>query len=709
MGGNSARLALPGLDRPAENIPMVQAALRARMTAVQQGCLRLVDANDNLVESGPLFDLLCRRPNLQQHIKDFLGVLEGQSALWDMLAFAKVNAKGDAATAPDELVPLTPQFLIPIRGVHQPTGTLVPVQWVYIDPWTGQSRMYQPDAIVVRHGFNPHAPLAGLSPLSAGRRVMQFSIGAMEANLGIFLNGGVPDIAWVTDKQITPEQADELLRKIQDKFAGFGNAHKPMIAYNGLKPEKLGFAPSEMQFLEALRLTDQQILMVMRVMPAMVGLMTGETGLSQGSSTDEQWLNWWQNFGLAELDLLAMALQDGVVDRHEWTVRTRAPAAAERRALQQFRARTLRRPLNRGGIQVWFDDAQIPALVKHRLGKLEQHVKLTTVCGYRPDDIRDFLDIGLPDHPTNVGLIPFSVQPVTELVAAGAPAPATKPAVPAAETEQELEATGHAMEVLARALAAPAVRSHEAQRRKFQGLVSRHTTAGARKISGFFVEQRGRVLERLKTARSASGIRADLIDAIFPAGEENAALVKRLLGAWTEALGDGWQLLQEQTGGDHPFTIEDRNIKAALERRKIQGAAMNDTTAGDLRKLLAEAIEAGDSPAMLGDRIAEYYARQIGETSARPQTAARTQMAGLVNDGQMAAAREAGDLRKIWIHGNPEESRPQHEEAERRYAGGIGLDEPFVINGSAMDAPGDASAPVGETANCTCMVGFKPA
>jgi hypothetical protein len=76
----------------------------------------------------------------------------------------------------------------------------------------------------------------------------------------------------------------------------------------------------------------------------------------------------------------------------------------------------------------------------------------------------------------------------------------------------------------------------------------------------------------------------------------------------------------------------------------------------------------------------------------------------------MIAAREVGGLKKAWSHGNPTEPRANHVEMERRYAGGIPLEAPFVLHGEngvfECDAPGDPNLPVEEVANCTCGIEF---
>ena len=742
----SGKLNVPGINRPAENSVTVYAALNARMSAVLQAPLRIGDAKGNIATGGDLFELL-QRPSLRKDGTQYLAEIEGYRSLYDMFAVAKVSAtKGGK---PDELIVLNPMYLIPLLGVHEPTGTAVAINWTYIDPWMGTRRTFEPDELILQIGFNPHAPLRPLAPTIAAMRALQNDIATHESNLAIHLNGGVPDVVLTTDQKLLKEQAEERLIRWNDRNSGFMNSHRAAILDAGLKPAKLGLTPLEMQYLEGLRWTRGEILTAMRVMPAMCGIMDGETGLSQGSSTQEQFLMWWENVGLAELACIAGAHNAGLMRSYKWTVTSRSACAME--------LRNMRRSLARAGsdaapAQIYFDENQIPALVRQRLAKIDQFTKVL-VQGYRPDDINEYLDLGLPEHPTNVGMIPFSVQNVEDLAEPKADAPsAIAPTSKAGdggdtateEAEESAEKIARAFGAIARAIATPEVRAlpqkHAAHAAQYQQSVKSLTKACARKVSGFFVDQRGRVmrvvggirllssdvcdqrdsqdpvfLESGGAKRSISKAMRDVGDAFdpifdgFDSGEENSALVKKVLGAWTEGLKSGWQMVNAQVGTDenlNPFTVDDPRIQAAIDARKIQAAKMNETTAEDLRGIIRDGVNDGLSTAEIGDNIAGYYSGIIGSDSARSMTAARTQMAGIVNDGQMASARAAGGVKKIWIHGNPAEARPAHLDAQSRYADGIELDAKFRINGVDMDAPGDADADISETANCTCCVGF---
>jgi len=206
-------------------------------------------------------------------------------------------------------------------------------------------------------------------------------------------------------------------------------------------------------------------------------------------------------------------------------------------------------------------------------------------------------------------------------------------------------------------------------------------------------------------ARAAAG-------ELLPLSAENEELLKRMSGLWMEFVTDGWNTVNEEVGlgkDVNAFTANDPSIVESLAKRKIQGFKVNETTEAELRKMLEDSVSEGWTEIELSDRIAQYYSDNcIGLDKVRPQTAARTQTAGLVNDGRMASARSAGNLKKGWLHGGSAEPRPDHIAAQQRYLNApIGLDEKFDIGGISMDAPGDTSAPIEQVANCTCMVVFS--
>lgn len=728
-GSQAAKLSVAGATRPAESAVMAYACLLARREAIGSAPLMVTDRDDNEIEAGPLVDLLAK-PNAEDNWDQYVRKLESNLTLWNVCAIHV----GKPPAPPEQLVPLHPEGLTALGGLDTVTGAPRVLRWRYCDPTTAEQREFDADEVIVHMGFNPHSPLAALSPLRALDTTLRADLAAREQNLGLFLNDATPRGYLTTDQASTREQMEQLLDGWNAANKGYANRHKTAGLWGGLKYQRVELTPVELEFLQSLRQMRIDYYMVFRVYPAMLAEMTGETGLSQGSSTESQRVAWWEDVGLPELKLIA-SLHQQVADRFGRTARGlrsgRPLGRAARLSLDLARQAASRMS---GETFVWFNDSAIPALWRMRTSRLDAFAKLLG-AGYAPDDASDYLDLGLPPHPDNLPRMAFNLAPIGQET--GKPPAEKQPAVAAAGKEQ-----GEAEEEKPKSAKADAVRAawdrveeilmraanrRPAQRRAFELFCRPREKAAARKISGFFVEQRGRVLGRLggvsrtdqSGRRTAAGtdpaaiMRAeadDLVKKVFPRDEEDAQLVARLSGLWREGLKDGAAFFAESTG-TNPLQIEaNPAFEEALNERRIQGVKINATTEDDLRNVFREAFAAGDTVAQMGDRIAGYYkSRCVGEDSARPLTAARTQTAGLVNEGQMLAAREVGGLVKFWIHGAPDDPREAHVEAEERYAAGIPLDEKFVVNGSECDQPGDAALPVGESANCTCTVGFKAA
>lgn len=728
--GPSTLLNVSGLDRPAENVLMVYGCLTARCEAIGGVALRVTDAQGNVVESGPLVTLL-DKPNATMNWSQYVRVLETYNTLYNAMVIAKVGSDGSTGSpqaAPDELVPLSPGYLTPILGVHSPTGTAVAMEYQYNDPNTGASRIYKPEELIIHFGFNPHAPLEALSPLKVLRRTMQSELAAREQNAALFLNDSTPKTVLATDHMMTKNQADEALEKWDDRNLGFAKRHRTAVLWGGLKPQVLGLSPKEMDFLESLKFSRTDYYIVFRLYPAMLCEMTGETGLSQGSSTDSQKVAWWEDIGLSELDLIAGLHQElaptfggrGLVIKRESSRLEREGRARFVRRSARLRSRATPGHIS-SQLEIWFDDNTIPALVRHRLAKVDQFTKICAL-GYPPDDINEFLDLGLPEHPTNVGTVPIGVQPVGDLgsqLALRSPPGEAKP-VPAVPAMRSLERIGAILEREALERASKVDRTKKA----FDRFCAPREKAASRKWSRFFLEQRERVLARISSSDQSDLSHSsdlqrsrgdDVLKSAFPLEEENKKLIERIGPLFVENLKDGWEYFSRQDVGlaekANPFAIEDPRVMRAIESRKIQGKLVNDTTEEHLREIIKTSFEEGLTTRDMGDRIAKYYADNcVGEGAARPMTAARTQTSGIINEGRMASAEKVGGVKKIWIHGSPNEPRPSHLEAAKRYqANPIDLDQPFEIGDAELMQPGDADAPIEEIANCTCSVGFVAA
>lgn len=115
-----------------------------------------------------------------------------------------------------------------------------------------------------------------------------------------------------------------------------------------------------------------------------------------------------------------------------------------------------------------------------------------------------------------------------------------------------------------------------------------------------------------------------------------------------------------------------------------------------------------------GESIPEIAQRFINVGVANEVSAvraARTMMTTVENSARLDSAKRAQEngviMGKIWLSVSDSRTRDWHKQAAIDYADPIPLDEPFIVNGEKMDAPGDTSASGSNVYNCRCSLGRR--
>lgn len=115
-----------------------------------------------------------------------------------------------------------------------------------------------------------------------------------------------------------------------------------------------------------------------------------------------------------------------------------------------------------------------------------------------------------------------------------------------------------------------------------------------------------------------------------------------------------------------------------------------------------------------GESIPEIAQRFINVGVANEVSAvraARTMMTTVENSARLDSAKRAQEngviLGKIWLSVSDSRTRDWHKHAARDYADPIPIDEPFIVNGEEMDAPGDTRASGSNVYNCRCSLGRR--
>lgn len=92
----------------------------------------------------------------------------------------------------------------------------------------------------------------------------------------------------------------------------------------------------------------------------------------------------------------------------------------------------------------------------------------------------------------------------------------------------------------------------------------------------------------------------------------------------------------------------------------------------------------------------------------RREAISRTESIRAASQGTLELGKSWGVKRKFWIGSLDGRQRASHEAAIKFYneQGAIPIDQPFIVNGVSMNAPGDPGAPAKEVVNCRCTPGL---
>jgi len=232
-----------GADRPGQTVTTAFACIVARREAIAARPPIVSDAADNVVESGPLAELV-ERPNAAMDGAEFRRVLETHQTLHNACA---IHIEPDSVRP--ELEPLHPAGLKAVRGVYGPAGTPRAIAWQYRDPYTREQREFAPEDVVVRRGYSPYDPWGALSPTVALRETIVSELSARQQNASTFRNAATPRGYLHSDQGMTREQAMQALDVWNGAYQGHLNAAKTAAVWGGLKYEQLQLTPAELDFI----------------------------------------------------------------------------------------------------------------------------------------------------------------------------------------------------------------------------------------------------------------------------------------------------------------------------------------------------------------------------------------------------------------------------------------------------------------------------
>jgi HK97 family phage portal protein len=103
-----------------------------------------------------------------------------------------------------------------------------------------------------------------------------------------FGSGANPGLVLKTAGELSQNQVDDLARQIENRHAGVGQSHRPLVLQGGLETEKTTNANDQNQLIESRRMAIEDVARIFNTPPHLLGL----PGYNSYSSVEEANLQW---------------------------------------------------------------------------------------------------------------------------------------------------------------------------------------------------------------------------------------------------------------------------------------------------------------------------------------------------------------------------------------------------------------------------------
>ena len=595
----------------------------------------------------PVYNLLTRpnsfhdRFDIQKHIL--------QSILSDGNCYI-VLAHNESIVI-NEMWPIPPGKMLP--AFDKKTG--FPTRYL-LDPFGKKVPFDLKDVLHIRI-YDRNTPFLGVSPLKPGMEEVKANQYAVDFNGQVFQNGAYPGML-LMDKSgrafLNQEERDEFTKSWNARHKGVKRAGRTGVLPEGIEPWVAEMSMKDMMYGEGIKLNREQIYALLGIYPSIGGVMNFAkyaTALMESRS-------YWENTLIPKIQLIQAAYNRQICDTH----------------------------FPKDDIRVRFDLTNVAALQVNKLeqAKIEDiNIKngSRTINEIRSDHGREGVEWG--DEQPSFG--PTYPEPV--------------------DGDQKNTADKFADN--------PKADQWKAFDKKTLGYEKKYSAL----ISKYFTGQKKRILEALRK-ESADGyvmsfVLKKAIEQIERLGPDDSLPddAKDIfdIAAETEALSEVAQPFQRQMvrevgqdaiseiGVDVRFDITNPRVEAKLKALWNRSKLINDTTVDDIKDILKEAYEHGDSLDKVSKNITELYGDY---TKKRAMRIARTEMGGVVNGGSNEAYIQA-KVGREWLTSLDGNERPAHAEANGQQKSG---EEPFIVGGEALMHPLDPNGSAGNTINCRCTV-----
>jgi HK97 family phage portal protein len=627
------------LTKPWAQLVIVRAAIDTKAMNIAQVPFRLHKgtAEGDVIESGPLYDLF-------QEINPTMDRFE----FWESLSLS-YDVGGNFYIWPDKAKDRNgvPAYLwvCPPHMVKEENrnGTFVGWRYARKQDTGGQGAFIPVGEMIHSKLYNPYNEIRGLSPLETAAQEMGIEWDVLRFTTRFFEKDATPSLVFETDKPMPEPKRRKIQHELVEKRQGVEFMHDALILSGGLKARTLTPSMKDMLLLEHMKVSDERILMILKVPKHEVDINEDykyATALSKDRT-------FWTTSLLPRMRKMESAINKGFL--HEF------------------------------GVVGRFDVSTIEALTMMVLEKVDAAVKLSTI-GFTGNEINARLQLGFEDKP-------WRDEPIKAAPPAAAPSdPGSKKAAPPLSIDDDEIVEGLEDERLRQlnnsvaglvGKCSSALRKYfsEVEQRIFNGIISK----GWRDPS---VELKGNW---------------DDLDEVIATAYSDERLVGIMGGYVEEAVTAGAETILPE------FVLTNERVEFFLNFRLTKIKDINTRATVALKErltgILQEATAAGSTEDETARAIMEGVRDQMTMDRTRARSIARTEMHGGFSDGRWEAMEETAPDKKKWISSRDSKVRASHQECHAQ--GAIPFGQVF-LNG--LMRPHDPYGGAEDVINCRCKL-----
>lgn len=618
-------------------LPVVHTCIKRKASNIAQVPFLLFDINgEEPLEQGGIVDLF----------ESFNPVLSKYD-FWEALVI-NLETTGRFAIWPD---PVTDRNGIPVYLWVFPGGNVKPrfrdgvwVGWE-IERGRGRDNLIVPkEEIIYGKYFHPENDIEGLAPLESIALQTKLKWNSLRYSGKFFENDATPGLVLETDKMLEERQIEQLRHQLSEKRRGVNHAFDTLLLHNGMRAKNIAVSAKDIQLLEVMGMSTEEIAMVFGVPKSQLGI---RDGLNYATARAEDLWFWKETL----LPLMAL--------------------------IQDKLNQDLLRPL---GYRGEFDTDQIDVLNEAILDKAEA-AKVFADMGWPINQINDRLNLGFQevewgDEPQRQPAAPL-IETIRER---NVTPPAPRIPEPARITQEEI---------------AKAQRS-EKWRRLDTPLIPIQGKARAA-IRRFFRETEQKIYRQLTKAETwaaTKGIDDEIasVMAQIEAALDDDRLRRTVDPHIADGIAAGFESLEAA------FDPTDPEIIAMIDQRVTRVVGVNETTRNAIREALKRALAEGMPEAQVAEEIMAVVREQMKIGQRRARTIARTEVNGAYSVARVEAMAQSRPPRKMWISSRDSKVRDSHQQLDGRI---VPFDQDFR---AGLAHPHDPRAPAEETVNCRCKL-----